>query len=1133
MAITPTQLQQQASDPASSVWVAASAGSGKTKVLVDRVLRLLLQHTSPDHILCITYTKAAAAEMLERITTKARTWVTLPPNTLDEALEALHGHPPTPAMQRKARTLFTMLTDATPGLRILTIHSFCQNVLNQFPMEAGIAPHFSVLDEQDAGQLIAAAKSTVLATAYHHPDGTLAQAIECLSERMSEFGFDDIINSILSSRRHFMAMTRDNEALEQAITALYEASHITPDTNKTDLARHWVGSDASYATKLSEYGHYLIGHGGKGGAKIGEAMITFASQPWSIESVNHLSGVILKADGTERAKSSFPVKAIKDNRQDITEELYALSRKCEEYMRACNLLDSTQTSHAIMVVAKHFFDAYQAQKNQRHVLDYDDLILKTLQLLQDHTLVDWVLYKLDGQIDHILIDEAQDTSLEQWQLSRHITEEFFAGDGAQSQSRSIFVVGDEKQSIYSFQGAAPKAFTIMRDVYEASSAQVNHPFRRVPMHTSFRSGEAILSLVDKVFEPEDARQAVTTDDTPIQHHAYRHNATGGATLYPLCINGEKDAMQPWQMAHERSHSLSSLKQCAAFMADIIAGWLDAGRVLPATGQAVRPQDILILMRRRNALVDALSQALKARNVPVAGLDRLELTEHIAIKDLLALARVLLDISDNFSLSALLTSPLYGLDYEQLTILCANREKGETVWQRLQVSQDDACVNAITELQALRALASSHTPHQLYCELLFARDGIQRFTARMGDGVRDIVHNLLYATKQHEATGDTHLQGFVAYMDTQTGSLKRDMEQSANEVRIMTIHGAKGLEAPIVMLPDTTSTPTVKESLMPHITPDGTTLMLHKTAKASLSGIFAKSYETLESEQYHEYLRLLYVALTRARDELHVFGYVGGKSKGAQEGSWYERIQEAMIGLSAETIEHDVCNEYDMDGAWLEYQCHQQACEGNMAQPPATAELPDYFLQPPAYIPTTQKRYTPSSLTEYQPHASHVPKEAKGLTGAARGTVLHACLEHQVNRSTEQFLNDLPSLLPRLHADGDSATYQSLIDDISGLLHHPDYGALLTQPAQAEVNICGTLADGRYISGAIDRLIVTDDSVTVIDFKTGLAPDAATDLPAPYIAQMRAYEALLCEIHPDKDMTLILLYIAPALRKFIL
>ncbi len=1095
---SPTLLQQRASDPASHVWVGANAGSGKTKVLVDRVLRLLLQDIPPSHILCITFTKAAAAEMEGRLQKRTREWVQMEMPALTQSLQGLNGEVPSEDELWKARRLFAVLTDCPIGVRILTIHAFCQQLLGQFPFEAGIPPHFTLVEGQEKERMVAESKRAVLGEAYHHPESPLGMAIDRFTDTGSEFSFHDLLDAIMQQR------AACDEALS-SIPDLFRAAGFEVGATPETLSARYFDLDEEYRVKMRRATALVAEKGSVNDKKYTARLPLFLEAPYAHEPAHELACSLLTLAG--KVPEKFPTQALVKADPAAAAELQALAKRAQQYIEDMRQLTYCLDSEAMLVLADAYFRHYQRLKTVQAALDYDDLIHLTLKLLDHPHLSPWVLYKLDGQIHHLLMDEAQDVSPVQWQLTERLVETFF--DGKQ---RSLFVVGDEKQSIYGFQGAAPERFAEERERYQQKALYHAAPFAHIPMQTSFRSGEAIMKLVDTVFAGQEAREALSSDGQEVIHTASRKGCYGQVTLYPIIRASGEGSGEP----EEGEADLSAVESLAKTVALTILGWLRSQKVLAKTGAPVTPSDILILVQQRNPLMQPLLEALGRHGIACAGVDRFMLSRHLAVRDMMALCAFLCDAGDDMALACLLTSPLYGLTYDALTSLCALRGE-KTLWESLQEEEGHAF--AREELAALQQMGNFATPHELFADLLLGRQGFARYLRAMGEEVQGALQSFLHACALYGQSQTISLHGFLIWMQGMTTELKREAGTGDEGVRIMTVHGAKGLEAPVVILPDTLRDVSMRQERVFSVPKRSPPLMVYLRGdkrKEKTAGIFRSAYEAKQQALARESLRLLYVALTRASDELHLFGYVGGKNPAAD--SWYSRVKEALRHLEAEERE---------DGT-LRYAVHEDkapAVSEVIKEAPFNPDNYRYLLEaiPPA--PAKKRFLRPSEFHEpfflpadVQAREGYVLNPEQHREVQRYGTVVHALLERQANRAWGDFLGDLPVLLDHLAPDMEESKRHQVEEDFAVFAAFPDLISLLEQPALAEVPIIGRNAEGAGISGRIDRLIVTERSVHIIDFKTGTTPANAQ--------QLTAYADVIRPLYPDHRMRLSFLYFKP-------
>jgi ATP-dependent helicase/nuclease subunit A len=1143
--------QLLASHPEKHIWVAASAGSGKTKVLTDRVLRLLLQRTPPSQILCITYTKAAANEMQTRIHDTLGRWVMLEHDALKQELEAMSGTTPTQSTLLFARSLFARLLEDTPGLRIQTIHAFCQSILARFPLEAGVPPHFQILDERSQQELLQEAQSWLLHHGLNDTDEqistALTHALHMLSLELGEMKFQDVIAAIIHHR------TSIEQMLNQfPIDNCAQLGH----SQLLDMYYQRLGLDTSFASEESIIQHYFcldetkrqtIRAAAEAFAQHGTAAEqTHTSLLYSIaharlfdeQMIDAYAGFFLTTEGEPRSTSRFPTKKVKENAAWILDWIARETQRILDYRRDMGAFQTASLSYHMTILAHALFQRYRLLKRMRGWLDYEDIIMHARDLLCSQQMIPWVLFKLDEGISHILVDEAQDTSPQQWELIGAIASEFFAGAGAHEQTRTLFVVGDEKQSIYRFQGADVASFTRMREQLKQLVQHAAQELHIVRLAMSFRSCPAILEAVDAIFAHPHAIQGLGDgSNEPIQHQAFRATSKGLVELWPVIRTEKIHKDDFFPIADSYSDTQDSTLQLAQRIASTVADWLHNQRILHAKNRPVSAGDILILVRRRNRLVNCISRELKRRGVPVAGLDRMVLNSHIAIKDLLALGQFLLLPEDDLTLATVLRSALYGVQEETLFELCYARGN-DSVWTRVKAytGTDSAVHMAATELGELLGRVDFGTPYDLYAELLYARGGRTRLIARMGEEVADPISVFLGETMRYEQLHAPSLQGFLHWISCGESMVKRDLEQGIDAVRIMTVHGSKGLQAPIVILPDTTSTP---QNTTPHImvdTPHDGALpfayMMPTTANdCPLTRSMREANKTAETEEYH---RLFYVALTRAEDELYLCGNEGGKS--APQHCWYHLAREAM--LHANLMQSIPAGQAYPNWKIQEGDILRLSHLPEQDLPPTTAvhtlastgiTVPTWLTTTAPHEPTPPRPLAPSRLFEHTP-AGIVPQiRTNNLASSSammRGTLIHKLL-HILSSIAESARASFASHYVATHTpQWTEAERHGVIAEVLQVLHHPAFAPVFGEGSMAEVPLAGTIWENTVISGQVDRLVITQQEVLVVDFKSGTPPEHGR-VPEAYLKQMQAYRALLSAIYPDRTIRCALIYTANA------
>jgi ATP-dependent helicase/nuclease subunit A len=1088
--------QREASDPAVSAFVAASAGSGKTKLLIDRLLRLMLEGADPTRILCLTFTKAAAAEMSLRLQGILGNWVTLDAAALQGELKD-RGITPSGEVVDRARALFARVLDLPGGMRISTIHAFCQSLLRRFPLEAALAPHFRLLDDADGRTELQGAREEAMA-------GADPAALATIAGLLSDAGFGRLVGDLrphADKLRPLMARPAPARLL-----ALEHALGVSgTDAGMLRAAVEWA--DEPLRDVLAQ----LRKNGTDSERKLAEDMFGWLNLPPDLR-VEHwdqwLALLLTKAGEPRKAGGFCKGKWAKSNPY-LAETCVAEAERVAAVEDDRRALQVAMVTDALLTLAAPVLAGFDRRKQRGGLLDYDDLIIRTSNLLMDPGTA-WVLFKLDGGLDHLLLDEVQDTAPAQWRIAGALTAEFFAGEAAHDGTRTVFAVGDRKQSIYSFQGADPAGFDLWRERMRQMVAQSGGVFRDTVLDVSFRSTSAVLGLVDAVFAHEVARAGVVAPGETLRHEAHRAGHAGQVELWPLVPLPPAEATEPWAVA-VRNHGLTTAPQR---LADALAQWIAAqiGQTpLPSRGRCVQAGDILILVRRRDDFARALVRRLKGLGVPVAGLDRLYLTDQPAVQDLLALCDTLLLPQDDLSLACVLTSPLGGLADDDLMALAIGRDG--SLWDALRhrAAERPAWQRAAGFVAALLARVDYVAPHALLVEALGPLGGRARLLQRLGPEAAEPIDELLGTALTYTAAHPPSLQGFLHWLRQSGAEVKRQAEEAGHTVRVMTVHGAKGLQAPVVILPDTTSLP-----------PDGGGLVWTSDELPLWSphaGLRCAAVDRLRAAardaRMEEYNRLLYVALTRAEDRLVVCGWETRRA--LPEQSWYESVRRGMTGLATE--EQPLAGIADpWDGAVLVHSTGQLVDPASA--PPARTEhlapLPGWAGSAPDWIPgpRPEEPARPTPLAPSRPTDADmgpVPQAASPLAGGGgaleRGALVHSLLQHA-------------PVLPPAERDATIIRYLAsagaspdLAAEVIGILDHPELAPLFGPDGRAEQPLTG-LVDGSIVAGLVDRMVVLPDRVLLADYKTNRNPPARLEqVPVLYLRQMAAYRAVLRKVFP--------------------
>ncbi|WP_428245619.1 double-strand break repair helicase AddA [Ferrovibrio sp.] len=1120
-----TRNQRGAADPGLSAWVAANAGSGKTSVLVDRVTRLLLAGTRPNGILCLTFTKAAAAEMANRLNKRLGDWALLPDDTLRPALTDLLSRPATTADLNTARQLFARTLEAPGGLRLQTVHAFCEALLKRFPVEAGVPPHFSIADDAHAADLLRTAREGMLRKAL--TDADLNDALLFIAERLDDARFDRLLRALLNKRRDLVQWLDTVGGVAGAIAELRQRLNVEAESEAALIAAHIATMPLDDLRRAVA----ALSQGSKKDQELAGEIAPWlgADLPADRFKAEWLPAFFTAKGEPTKTLAFGPTLKLCADADDI---LKAEQQRLMLLRGQLNAMLVLRASSSLLRLGAELLEGYAAAKRAQGLLDYDDLILRSRDLLVEPTQVAWVMFKLDQGIDHILVDEAQDTSPDQWRVIEALADDFFTGAGARPGLRTVFAVGDAKQSIYSFQGARPKAFLGMRDRFRRKAEEADVTFRVLPLQMSFRSTPAVLRLVDAVFRLEAAQAGVVEPGETLEHRARRAEAPGQVELWPALAPPERQAQEAWDVPLDYIRTDDPRVTLAQRIAAQVKNWL--GREwLSGQGRRVTAGDVMILVRRRNAFFDAMVRELKLAEVPVAGADRMELAEQIAVQDLLAVADFCLLPDDDLTLATVLKGPLFNLPEDDLFLLCHGREPAR-LWPTLRrrAAEKPLWTKAAEELGALLSRADHTTPFAFYAELLGASAGRQRLLARLGQEADEPIDEFLAATLAFEREAAPSLQGFVAWFRAHAGQVKRDLDQGRDEVRVLTVHGAKGLEAPIVILPDTCDLPKPRED-------EGLLWQEHQAGSNQGAALYwppRKEHDVAEtaairaqrqSAQLEEYRRLLYVALTRAQDRLIVAGYLNGTTgkSGAPAGSWYALVQAAfdtLDGVSeAELPWGDVARVFANAGS----EATKPKEAGEKREP---AALPPWSRLPPAPEPSPPLPLSPSRPAR-EPAPPPSPALPPRRAGLLRGKLIHRLLQSlpELNpeareAAAQRFLaHPGHGLMPEEQAE--------LAVEVLRLLDDPVFAPVFSGAARVEAPLAGRLGD-RIVVGRVDRLIVMPDSVLVLDYKTDRPPPAsAAETDPAYLMQMALYTALLRAIFPHRRISAALLWThAPSL-----
>ncbi len=1111
----PTREQLDASDPERSIWVSANAGAGKTKVLVDRVIRLMLGGAEPDTILCLTFTKAAAAEMKTRLFGVLGKWTLASDDVLTRQLSNLDISTSTD-MLLKARQLFTKALETPGGLKIQTIHAFAEKLLQLFPVEAGLAPGFKVLDDRATEDLITTARNAVLGNVGTPGDAdgeAVGKAIEIVNQFAGEARFDELLKAVFSKRETIRALLG-----ERRTHADFQA--LVLQTLQLDRA----DSAAKFAAQIADID--VDGYRAFASTLAGVTSKTDKETVARLREVLHATSVGDRMDDLRVLFFTQDVEPRKALLIKATTEKHAaaadwLQQEFARFSRLMSLHDlhiRADATASLLYLAERIGSAFESAKRALSAYDFSDLIARASQLLNSRVMTEWVLYKLDRGITHILVDEAQDTSPEQWSIIRAIANEFFAGEGAETKARrTLFVVGDQKQSIFSFQGADARVFQATREDVSKQVLGVAAQSPQISMLTSYRSVPEVLDFVDAVLP--DAASIIMglnlDDNVQRKHYSNRDKHHGIVQLWPLIESEEPKDQDHWQVPVDRPPKGFHRRLQARKVAATVRNWIGR-RNIPSLGpdRKVQPGDILILLRSRGTLFTMIIAELRALGIRVAGADRIKLLDNLAVQDLLAFAQTMTLPEDDYSLACILKSPFVPQPLDEADLFALSHDRnGASLRARLLASPNPKAIANAYFLEDMRQVARSDGPFAFFTKILSLRR--KDMQSRLGPEARDATDAFLDFAIDYEHEQGTSLAGFAAWFQASETILKREMEKAGNQVRLMTVHGAKGLESEIVIIPDAADAiPNDRVNLVQ--APNG--LPVWAITNLAPSELIDQLKDNKKRLALEEHMRLLYVAMTRARDELYIAGSLSnltsGKGKDSlRETSWYRFIRDQLANQSEVAMQK--IDDPFYDGEVL----HHGATSERLADPGkpddtgSTPRALPPWLHQAASLPAIAR---PVSVTRLTGQNLILADAAAGLSF---GLKVHEFFRLLPSRESGWRAKHVEDAATRFTLD--RAFLARLVERIEA----PDLAPFFETGSMTEVEILASLPSGDDMSGRIDRLRITDRDIFLLDYKTDANPPSILTPDMSAVQQISLYSQSVSEAYPGRTMHVAILWTA--------
>ncbi|WP_395463518.1 UvrD-helicase domain-containing protein [Wolbachia endosymbiont of Cantharis cryptica] len=1068
-------MRSNAINPDLSVWVNASAGTGKTKILIDRVLRLLLENKK--NILCLTFTNAAANEMENRIHSILSKWSICSESVLIADLEQLDffstssqcstlGSRENEGYLTQARRLFSELENL--GLTIQTIHAFCYKLISSFPLEAGIAPNCTLSECKEL-------HSIIFDKVLHNE--AVQDSMNFIATEIDENKLRNLLYTLCVKRS---VLANDLEYIKDKLNAPDETHDLQSETTEhikrlAEILSEGSKRDQNYSVMLYDWCNNI------------DSSVSYLHDT----RIENLAKVFLKSESHEKKSiSSIITKSTLEKFRDAEQIIENIQNVVFTHIRDMNSYQIFKRTSSLLRIFKVYVDLYSSEKSKNALLDYNDIIDLATNLLSNPDYKDWVLFNLDQKIDHILVDETQDNSISQWKIITNLCDEFFVGN---DEKRTLFVVGDVKQSIYRFQGANPHLFNYMQQYFHTKTG--GRDWISYQLEKSFRSTPEILTLVDRLFN--NFREEISFVDNEIKHVPHRENDQGYIEIWPLlprCKEKEQQALQI-HLTHRKDYIITD-RLLAQAIAHKIHNWLNEGRILVAKDRHIEPRDIMILVRQRNVLVDYVISELKKANVPVVGRDYFRIMDYIAVQDLIALAEFLLLPANDLALANALKSPLFNFTEDDLFNIAYDR-KEHSLWERIQ----DYSVVIYSELNYLINLSRIESPLTLFTHIL--RTGKKKFAARLGLECFEILDEFINLVLQFE---NPSLQAFVQWIKENNPEIKNDMQSERNAVRIMTIHKSKGLQAPIVFLVDTNTVPRNSESIV--FDAMEAPFWCGKNNNAYCDQVKRER----KLEDYNEYLRLLYVALTRAEDELYILG-----KEPVQKGSWYDLITQYG-------------EPYEKKQAYLQPIFKEKVevlCVN--ASYPYIYKKRDYFDVPVISLPPNlsmsfQRPLLSSQCvtlgsSEKEPVSGYLDDKkssAEMKDGYARGLIIHSILQYMPKIEKDRRKNWVRKYLDNVNTREDKDEIYSKI-----LAFNEKYDYLFDLEGKSEITLSGII-DGESVLVRLDRLCITQDKAIIIDYKShrNISTSSLNEIKK----QMLTYQTLVQEIYPNKQVECVVIWV---------
>ena len=1101
-------LQQIASNPKNSAWVFASAGSGKTKILTDRVLRLLLDNVSPSKILCLTFTKVAAAEMQSRINSELAKWILCDNVELRKKLTALSGDFPTENELKRARILFVKILDEESKIKVQTIHSFCQTLIKIFPFEAKVKPNFEVLESNQEKLLLKTAQKEVLKKALVNEK--LKKLVQETNAKLHEESFSGLVANLLNKKEQLNSLKEKFFGIENIIAEIFKNFGVgNEDGNakkqilkqvQDDDARNALDDDAGnvlgqtqrfrhpelvsgsihifqkFAAQINHKSHLKLAFELENSGLISNIKLATAIR-------NFLKNITL--ENFSDYKSAFftqegnPRKLTKNIAANL--ELTSIFSDCcqliNDFSDQINSLKIANDSALLLRFVDHILENYSQLKKQNSVLDYNDLIVETNRLLANPDFSNWVKLKMDSSFDHILIDESQDTNHQQWNIIKALSEDFFTGLSSSNKSRSIFIVGDEKQSIYSFQGAEPN---ISAEIFAHFAEKLGNNLKKIELNNSFRSQAKILQAVDDVFSKEERKKAISKV-SEFQAHKPIREGLGKVEIWPQ-IQKEKTEKKEISFEWKIDFSKDETQEEEEILAEIIARKIH----LKVDSKSANYGDFMILLRNRtNGFDKALAKFFHQYQIPFTSVSKIKFSENILIQDLLSAAKFVLLPRDDLNLACLLKSPIFAISEEELFEICQFKNERETTIFNI-LGQLEKFREIKNNLDELITKSQQLNCFEFFYFLLHQKNHQQNFLATFGHENLEILDKLLLSVFDFCQNFSPNLQKYLEFIEKLDFEISLSSDEN-DRVKITTIHSAKGLQAPIVMLPDCSYNFNQLLSAKEEISwiefgEDKIPVWCRKKEDENL--LLKKHRAGKLREAKEEYLRLLYVAMTRAENEL----YVGSFGKAKDPECWYEIVKNSVTGVEVLELEEFL----------------KMAEIENSSVKKIPKQVQDEAAREMSLSVKFSHRHSEldsRSIAQNQIKPSQI-----------KGRLVHKIFEVIGKNSAEDknWLQEIAKKIIEKEEFLSEREKNKIQQDLADFIGSQHFEKLFSGKISCEVDIVGQKNLKR-----IDLLVEKENEVLIVDYKSDeTLPDV---VPQQYLRQLNGYKKLVEGIYAGKEI----------------